>query len=266
MNIILWIGNEPNQRALANKIHAKFPVTAIVTETRKSKRKLTLKKFIEKVIEKIFLSVIGDAWFKMQEKYDAAFPNYPKVKRLGTENINSQEVYDFTKSFDPDIIIVSGTRLIKENMFALKPRIGILNLHTGLSPYVKGGPNCTNWCIATKQFHLIGNTIMWLDAGIDTGNIITTEITEFTGNESFYEVHFKVMEHAHTLYIKAIEYLISGKTSNVPQKEIAAGKTYYNKNWGLTEKMKLVRNFKLFKKIINSDVYKNKGIKTIKLN
>ncbi len=61
MKIILWIGNEPNQKALANKLHAVFPITAIVTETRQSKRKLTIRLIIEKIIEKLFLSSIGKA-------------------------------------------------------------------------------------------------------------------------------------------------------------------------------------------------------------
>ena len=45
MKIILWIGNEPNQKALANKLQEVFPISAIVTETRKSERKLTLRIF-----------------------------------------------------------------------------------------------------------------------------------------------------------------------------------------------------------------------------
>ena len=78
----------------------------------------------------------------------------------------------------------------------------ILNLHTGISPYIKGGPNCTNWCIATKQFEKIGNTIMWLDKGIDTGELLTTENTKFNSTDkSLLKIHMRVMNHAHDLYI-----------------------------------------------------------------
>lgn len=252
MKIVLWIGNEANQKALANKIQALYPISGIILESRKTKTKITLAKLIEKVIEKLFLKAIADAWWGMKRYYNDIYPDYPQTKTLEVENINSQAAFDFTTEIAPDLIIVSGTRLLKEKMLSIKPDIGILNLHTGLSPYVKGGPNCTNWCIATKQYHLIGNTIMWIDLGIDTGNIITTEFTGFDGNETLLDVHQKVMDHAHQLYVKAIDFLLKGKHSNVKQKDIAKGTTYYTRQWGLKEKIKLVWNMKDFRNSIKS--------------
>jgi len=169
---------------------------------------------------------------------------------------------------NPDLIIVSGTRLIKEKMLSIKPKLGILNLHTGLSPYIKGGPNCTNWCIATKQFHLIGNTIMWIDLGIDTGNIVTTEFTNIDSSDNLLDIHIKVMEHAHSLYLKAIDFLSKGNMSSVKQSEIAKGKTYYTKDWTLKQKFLLVKNLKLYKKMLQSnkiEEYK-KQIKTVSID
>jgi len=193
MRIVLWIGNEANQKALANKIHEKFPLAGIVTETRKSKSAFTIKKLITKLIEKLFFKTIGNAWFNMLNHFQELYPFYPQVPLLNTENINKDIVFRFTKDLQPDLIIVSGTSIIKEKLLAIEPQTGIMNLHTGLSPYIKGGPNCTNWCITTKQFHLIGNTVMWIDKGIDTGNLIATEFTSFTGAESLFDLHIKVM-------------------------------------------------------------------------
>ena len=160
MNIVLWIGIDPNQKAFANKLHKIFPISAIVSETRRTKTKYTFLLIIEKVIEKFFLSSIGKSWWNMLKYYDDKYPKFPDTDILNVENINSQTAYDFTYIHKPDLILVSGTRLIKEKMLSINPSIGILNLHTGLSPYVKGGPNCTNWCIANREFHLIGNTII----------------------------------------------------------------------------------------------------------
>ncbi len=246
MKIVLWVGNESNQQALANKIHSIYPIAGIVTETRKHKPKITLIKLFEKVIEKRFLASIGNAWVGMKSFFEKKYPEFPATKIINVENINSPLTFDFTKEINPDLIIVSGTSLIKEKLLALNPTIGIINLHTGLSPYIKGGPNCTNWCIAIKQFHLIGNTIMWIDKGIDTGNIVTTALTSFTGDENLLEIHIKVMEHAYSLTIKAIDFLAKGGTSNVLQSEIEKGKTYYSKQWGLKEKINLIRNLNAF--------------------
>jgi len=267
MRIILWIGKESNQKALANKIHEKFPLTAIVIEEKKTRKKITIGKLVGKVAEKIFLGKIGKAWFGMLDFYSRRFPLYPEVATLTVENINTTEVYEFTRKSQPDLIMVSGTRLIKDCLLSIAPPIGIMNLHTGISPYIKGGPNCTNWCIATKQFHLIGNTIMWIDKGIDTGNLMATEFTDFTGDESLLDVHIKVMEHAHSLCVRSIEQLSRNQLNNVPQSSLGRGVTYFNRQWGLKEKLKLLRNFAHFKRAVSTgDTIKRKvGVVTVPL-
>lgn len=267
MRIVLWIGNESNQKALANKIHEKFPLCGIVTESRKSKSHITIAKIFEKIIENIFLKKIGRAWYDMLDFFEKENPLYPPVPLMDTENINNGSVWGFTKELLPDLIIVSGTRMIKNRLLSLAPTIGIMNLHTGLSPYVKGGPNCTNWCISTNQFHLIGNTIMWIDKGIDTGNIITTEFTDFDGTESLSGLHIKVMCHAHNLYLRSIEKISQGEKISVKQGDICLGKTYYSKEWGLRQKLQLVRNFAQIRKLVtNGEIdRKRKCIKTVPL-
>jgi methionyl-tRNA formyltransferase len=246
MRIVLWVGNKANQKALANKIHAQFPVVGIITESRLYKQKITLNYLMQKSIEKVFLNKINAAWNHLKNYYDKNYPNFPAVETLNVENINSSEAFEFTEKLQADLIIVSGTRLVKDKMLSLKPKIGILNLHTGLSPYIKGGPNCTNWCIATEQYHLVGNTIMWIDAGIDTGNILTTEFTPFDGKEDLNAIHLKVMEHAHDLYLKAIGSVVQNKQQSIPQSNISKGKTYYTKDWTLKQKIKLMLHVKKF--------------------
>jgi len=265
MKIILWIGNEPNQKALATKINDLFPLSGIVTETKKHKQKITLKILVEKITERIFLRSIAKSWWGMKSYYEKSFPTLPNVEILNVENINSNEAYIFSKKFNADLILVSGTRLIKEKMLQIKPNIGILNLHTGLSPYIKGGPNCTNWSIATNQFHLIGNTIMWIDAGIDTGNLLTTEFTEISGEENLLQLHIIVMEHAHSLYLKSIKLIQSGIKKSIAQAEIAGGKTYYTKDWTLKRKFDLITNFKKIKHFVKSKqlIEKRKTIRTV---
>lgn len=268
MRIVLWVGNKANQKALANKIHAQFPIAGIITESRAQKEKLTIKYLSTKIIEKLFLGSIAKAWHQLKHHYDKKYPHFPAVEMLDVENINSSAAYEFTQKLQPDLIIVSGTRLVKEKMLAIKPTVGILNLHTGLSPYIKGGPNCTNWCIATQQYHLIGNTIMWIDAGIDSGNIFTTAFTTFDGNENLSETHIKVMEHAHDLYVKVIEALHNNTSQSVAQDTITKGKTFYTRDWTLMNKIKLVLHFKKFKQYFkagkqNSD---RKNIRIVPLN
>lgn len=252
MKIVLWCGNEPNQQALAHKIHQVFPLVGIVVEKRTASKKLTLKKLAEKIMEKLLIPSLDHAWKNLMEEYRKEFSGFPPAEMITAVNINSEEALRFTQKHQPDLILVSGTRLVKDKMLALKPRLGILNLHTGLSPYIKGGPNCTNWCLATGQFHLIGNTVMWMDKGIDSGNILTSEFTPLTGNESLAQLHIKVMNHAHDLYIRAVKFLTEGKHQSVAQKEIAGGKTFYTREWTFQQKKNAVRNFRTFSEFFKS--------------
>lgn len=255
MRVLLWIGNESNQRALANKIGNVAEIVGIVTETRKVKRKLTAGFLLRKIIEKVFLAPVSKAWQDMKGYYNDRYPDYPQAPLLDCSNINSLEVFEFSSELQPDLIVVSGTSLIRESLLSISPRLGIMNLHTGVSPYIKGGPNCTNWCLATGQFHLIGNTVMWIDAGIDTGKVITTELTPLNGKESLRDIHIKVMEHAHDLYLRSIARVKEENVPGVSQAEIAGGVTYYTRNWGLQAQWNLMRNFRRFESALQSSDY-----------
>lgn len=259
MRIVLLCSNQSNQHALASKISKEFDLVGIAIENKKSISNKSVSYFFSKVIDRLLFFMIINSWKSMLNFYKEKYA-LPNTKKIYIENINSTEVIDFINELKPDLIMVSGTRLIKQGILDLKISKGIINLHTGLSPYVKGGPNCTNWCISNNKIHLIGNTIMWIDKGIDSGNIITTDLLDFTGNESLNEIHIKVMEHAHNLYIKTL-HLLKNNYSNCPsvkQSTINEGELFLNKDWNFKAKLKfnfnVIRN--VFKKSISSDNYK----------
>ncbi|KAA9327385.1 formyltransferase family protein [Adhaeribacter soli] len=272
MRIVLVAGNQPNQKALANKVAAEFELAGVVLEkSAPPVKKASLEKVLKKLKDLLFFKRIADAWKSLMAYYNEKYAAFPAVKTFFTESANSPETFEFIKALKPDLIMISGTSLIRKPFFELNPPKGIVNLHTGLSPYVKGGPNCTNWCLANNEFHLIGNTIMWLSVGIDSGNIITTEFVDFTGKEDLNAIHRKVMEDAHALYLKALR-LIRKDASRVPsikQAEITKGALYTNKMWTEDKKRALLSNIKngRFNKVINSEEFKSRraSIKTVPL-
>tara|TARA_B110001452_G_scaffold266390_1_gene273141 strand:+ start:1537 stop:2349 length:813 start_codon:yes stop_codon:yes gene_type:complete len=250
MKVIILCGKNENQKALVNKIANVACILGIVIEKKKTKSKTPFFDILMKITNKLFFHKIDKSWNLLMEYYSKKFPLWPKSNQLFVENINYKEVVDYINNLKCDLIIVSGTRLIKKSSLEkFQSTKGIINLHTGISPYVKGGPNCTNWCIAENNFHLIGNTIMWIDSGIDSGNILTTERTILTGNENLNQIHIKVMEHAHELYLRSIMALNEKKNvPNVKQKNIASGKTYLTKEWNFKNKVRLIYNMSSFNK------------------
>ncbi|CAN5555347.1 hypothetical protein BH11BAC2_BH11BAC2_04390 [soil metagenome] len=268
--VILWCGNAPNQKALANKIAQELNLVGIVIENHTSiKEKTKFGTLLGKAFDRIFFAPLYTSWSILMNQYHQKFPEWPLVPILKTDKINTQEVVDFSSKFRPDLIMVSGTRLIKKNLFSTPTSHGFINLHTGLSPYIKGGPNCTNWCIAEKKFHMIGNTVMWLDAGIDTGNIITTSCLNFSGKESITEIHVRVMESAHKLYIRAAKLILEDHP-NIPaisQSSIDPGTTYYTKMWGRKQKLRFFMNLSEFRKSAANGISntKSKELTTVPL-
>jgi hypothetical protein len=245
--IILWCGDAPNQKALAVKIAKNFALSGIVVEQRRSP--LAKKKFLKLpalIWDRLRFKDIYDSWKKLQQYYNEKFPDWPDVPILKVPDINDEKTAPFTLESGPALIMVSGTALVKKKLVDMGAGIGIINLHTGLSPYVKGGPNCTNWCIANNDWHLVGNTIMWLNAGIDSGNIIASETVAISDLPNLLEVQKKVMEHAHDLYVRAIKYLFTQQPPyrSVPQQTLGPGRLFLTKMWTAAERERLLQNWK----------------------
>ncbi len=261
MKLLLWIGNAPHHIALANLLQEKFDVAGIILESRPSQNK----NLLSRIRKRLFQSPLASAWKSMQADCRRRHPSLINSNVLNVENINSQAAIDFAIAQSPELVAVSGTRMIKNKMLSKTPTGKILNLHTGLSPYIKGGPNCTNWCLAEQKIHLIGNTVMWIDEGIDSGNLIGTEFTPLQGDEDLNELHIKVMQHAHDLYVRCIGKAILGEANNVDQQSICEGTTYYSRQWTTSKARAAVQNFdQSYRSIFKGDLQKLRlDVKTV---
>src|SRR5690606_28874467 len=102
--IVIWCGNAPNQKALANKIHQKFEVAAIVIDNKlNNNNNKKIQKLIRKILDRIKFRKIYTAWSNLLRYYDNRFPNWPDVPVLKVENINKDKVLDFTNSYNPSL-------------------------------------------------------------------------------------------------------------------------------------------------------------------
>jgi methionyl-tRNA formyltransferase len=252
MKIILFCNDQGNQRALAVRLHHEVSLHSIVQcdfKPKKISSSVSLYPFLQKFLSLMFGGILfRRVWFHMLKHYDFLYPKFPFPPKLHVTNINSKEVIKYISDEKPDLVLVSGTNLLRTELIDHVSRYGkIMNLHTGISPYVKGGPNCTNWCLYLRKFNLIGNTIMWLDSGIDTGNLIATARAPLSGNESLLELHICVMDHAHDLYIDVVRrYISCHGLANIPQSTIAEGKLFMTRDWGVFQVLFALINFYLF--------------------
>jgi methionyl-tRNA formyltransferase len=250
MKVVVLTLDQPNQVALCHKLAPHCEIAAIVLSQNVPRKSPAASRRLRSLINRVSARVVGhrfvSAWQQLQRSYEERYTHFPDVPLVRVKNINDAATIQILEEKSPDLIIVSGTNLVGRKIIEIASRRGgLLNLHTGLSPYIKGGPNCTNWCLAEGSFHLIGNTVMWLDAGIDSGNIIASEQTPLTGDETLEELHWKVMEHAQSMCVSVVSRLASGKpVPSVPQDKIGSGQTYYNTDWALTAMLRARSNFK----------------------
>ena len=70
------------------------------------------------------------------------------------------------------------------------------------------------------------------------------------------------MEHAHDLYLKAIDNILLDKAKNIPQYEIGKGETYYNKDWDVKACFNLARNRFNYNSLFIKN--KHKQVETVK--
>lgn len=71
---------------------------------------------------------------------------------------------------NPDLIIAYGCSIIREPLLVAFPH-RIVNIHLGLSPYYRGS-GTNYWPLVNREPEYVGATFMYMDSGVDTGEII----------------------------------------------------------------------------------------------
>ena len=156
--------------------------------------------------------------FLLRDKTEKSFfpnDNYfiPKTLPILYKEVNSPYVYKVIKNFKPDILIIFGSSIIKEPLISLLPTGHIINLHLGISPYYRGsGTNF--WPFVNNELEYLGSTILHLDAGIDTGDIICHVRPKIELNDNVHTLGCKIIKSSVESLIKIIKLLDEGKKLN----------------------------------------------------
>lgn len=153
----------------------------------------------------------------------AAVP--PCVPCVHVGNINDAAAVEFVRKLKPDLICVNGTNLLRGPMLALQPAVpyGIINLHTGLSPYARGG-NCNLYALLEGKPELVGVTIHHIDPGIDSGDIIITARPAFAIDDTYETIDARTFRLGIDSMLVAMRQLLEGRACRVPQWQ--SGKIY----------------------------------------
>ena len=81
---------------------------------------------------------------------------------------NSIESINLINEISPDIVIVSGTRILSKKLLSTT-NATYVNIHAGITPFYRG-VHGAYWAYANNEPELAGVTLHYVDSGVDTGN------------------------------------------------------------------------------------------------
>lgn len=137
------------------------------------------------------------------------------VRREQVKSHNHADCVALLTELAPDLIVLGGTRILKPRVFAPAAR-GTLNAHPGLLPEVRGSASVA-WAIHLDE--PVGCTCHFIDAGIDTGPIVSRRRIEVRRGDSYEKLCHATVDLSAVLMREALEALRDDRLEATPQGE-----------------------------------------------
>jgi methionyl-tRNA formyltransferase len=120
--------------------------------------------------------------------------------------------------------VVAYGQLLPQALLDL-PRFGCLNVHTSLLPKYRGAAPI-QWAIIEGETET-GVTIIKMDAGLDTGDILTQAITPIAAEDDAQTLHDRLAALGAELLVRTIPDYVAGKI--IPRPQSTTGSSYARK-------------------------------------
>jgi len=254
MNIVLLVSPEMKQRYVADELSAVANIVGIVVERRYqsgARWKTFFKQYgpapaaiVKNLILKMLLSRYETKPWRRAERHflksglPPAWPSTAAV--IEFPSINDPAVAEKVRAWKPDLIVVFGTSLVGKQLLEI-PKTAIINVHTGISPYYRGG-QCSFWALYNREPEYIGVTIHRITGGIDSGDIIFTHALPLKGDDTHAEIEARLCILGTALAKEAIRSFQKGDVNAVKQwtkGNLFLGRMYtLEKRWELAGRMK----------------------------
>src|SRR4051794_9391726 len=136
------------------------------------------------------------------------------------ERIRRPESFEQLRSFQADLMVVVGYgQIIPQSIIDLPPS-GILNVHASLLPKYRGAAPI-QWAIANGET-TTGVTIMQIDAGLDTGDMLAKATAEIGPEETAPELSVRLAALGAQLLVRTVEDIKSGAAQREKQNDSEA--------------------------------------------
>lgn len=144
---------------------------------------------------------------------------------LQPDNLKEKETQDELRSFNADVMIVAAYGLILPQVVLDIPRLGCLNIHASLLPRWRGAAPIQRAIAAGDKES--GITIMQMNAGLDTGDILQLSSCPITDNDTGGDLHDRLAKIGANAILETLQNLDSDKLKPTVQDDSQA--TYAHK-------------------------------------
>lgn len=120
----------------------------------------------------------------------------------------------------PDVIVVVAFgQFLPKQMLAL-PSLGCINVHASLLPYYRGAAPI-HWAVINGE-HLTGVTTMYMDVGMDTGDMILKAETPIGSDETTGQIHDRLKDLGAQVLSDTLKLIAEQQAPRTPQEHDAA--------------------------------------------
>lgn len=136
---------------------------------------------------------------------------------LQPSTLKDSEIQTQLGSLHADVLVVAAYGLILPQAVLDLPPLGCLNIHASLLPRWRGAAPIQRAILAGDSE--TGITIMQMDAGLDTGDMLLKQSLQIDSNETAASLHDKLSALGAECIVKALELLPQGTLMAVRQNE-----------------------------------------------
>lgn len=131
--------------------------------------------------------------------------------------IRQPEAVEKLRSYQADIFVVAAFGQILPEEILVMPRYGCVNIHASLLPKYRGaGP--IQWAIINGE-KITGVTIMQMDKGLDTGDMLFRSEVAIASDETADTLHDKLAAAGARLIVEALAKIEAGDVTPVKQND-----------------------------------------------
>jgi methionyl-tRNA formyltransferase len=232
LKVAFLSSDDAHQRFLAAELHRRFELVGLVVEPAASQRR----RIAARRKYKDWAFATYHAWRRRLtglDRYRRQYfslpdqhPAWPPVPLLTVDWINDPKVAGFLERLSHDITLVMCTSIMGKK--TLKAAGTIVNIHGGFLPYYRGN-HCYFFALYHGAFDRIGSTIHFVDAGVDTGDIVDIVTPSIFADDNAERLYCRGEKLAIARLLELLDGLQHGEP--LPRRpQPAGGKQYYTRD------------------------------------